>query len=223
MASRVASYDNAQDSDTKSKAKADVLVLRSIAGRLRVAWELATGAQGLDGDGYATPRNPSGDYGCNASGPPWGSAFLTPIAGRGGMKADPTNFLGQKNATPDITAGADDATRPLPMRFWVQPYEYLSDGTPLFRLYPHIVMHCVTGGPVSVTVRARMHHGGESSATFSVTNTSEEVFYDWDLFVDTLSGDVTPVRFFIDVPAGEEIAVDRISLNCKGRLSNATL
>ena len=223
MSSRVASFDNQQDSATKSKAKADVLVLRSIAGRLRVAWELSTGAQTIDGEGYCIGKNPSGDYGCNASGPPWGSQFSGAYAGRGGMKADTANWLGQKNATPPIIAGADDATRPMPMRFWVQPFDYLSAGTPLFRLYPTIVMHCVSGGPVSVVVRARMHHGGESTATFSVTNTSEEVFEDFDLFVDTLPGAVTPVRFFFEVPAGESVVVDRIALNCKARLENADL
>lgn len=223
MSSRVASFDNQQDSATKSKAKADVLVLRSIAGRLRVAWELATGAQTVDGEGYCIGKNPSGDYGCNASGPPWGPAFISAYAGRGGMKADTTNWLGQKNATPPIVAGTDEAARPLPMRFWVQPYDLLGSRTPLFRLYPIIVMHCVSGGPVSVVVRARQHHGAETSATFSVTNTSEETFSDNDLYVDTRSGAVTPVRFFFEVPAGESIVVDRISINCVANLENLTL
>jgi hypothetical protein len=131
------------------------------------------------------------------------------------MKAD-ANWIGQKSAQPAISAGADDdLTVSMPVRFWVQGYEQIGDGSPLMRLYPTIVMHCVSGGPVSVVVSVRSQTGITRTATLSVTNTSEETFSGGleDLWLDTSPGTITPGVVTFTVPAGEAVIVDRISWN----------
>lgn len=229
MSSTVVTTENAQDSDTKSKAKADAITIRSIVGRLRYAWELATGAQAIDGDGYGTPRNPSGDYGCNASGPPWGRTFLAPYAIKGGMQPDTTNWLGQKQVIHELKSpDGEPFSLFVPIRCWVQGYELGTiDGTfplpPLSRLYPVITMRTLAGGPINVTVTAVSAQWVSRSVTFSVTNTSEETFEDAELWIDTQPGAVVPARLKFETSDNTNgIAVDRISLNCISEIGYAS-
>lgn len=114
-----------EDSVFQSEAKAHAEVIKSLAGRARHLYELATGQNPLSGaDPPCTPVNPDGELGVNLSGPPWGSAILHPIAWIGGIKADIPNVVGSRpltsmaNADGSVTTGLPPANPTRTIRNW---------------------------------------------------------------------------------------------------------
>lgn len=184
MPTKIYTSENLQDSDVKSKALAYGKLLRSLAGRARMAAELARGMSIVSGEPPAIPRNPSGDYGVNMSGPPWGSAWRTTMGGMGGRKPD-ANFLGQK------LVGQVDDTHPLiiPIHHYQQPFEVFnlapfSRWQPLFRAYT------ASGGPIDVVATCEMDSDDTTSrsATLSIASTTEASYSDNALYWDVKPG-----------------------------------
>lgn len=88
----------------RSQAVAHTEVIRSLAGRTRYLYELLTGD--APSDAPCTPVNPDGDLGINYSGPPWGSAMLTPIAWIDGTKIPGSaSAIGVRSIVSKLEAG----------------------------------------------------------------------------------------------------------------------
>lgn len=66
-------------SQARTHAPALSTIARSISGRIRYLYELASGAPAIVDDGIVTPLNPQGRVGVDRSGPPWGDALQHPI------------------------------------------------------------------------------------------------------------------------------------------------
>lgn len=186
MPSLIATNQNLQDSDTKSRAAGLALLLRSLAGRARIAAELAQGmsAAAAAGEMSAVPRNPSGDVGVNLSGPPWGSAWRSTHAGCGGAKIS-ANFLGQR------LIGSVLSTRSLtiPVRYYQQPFD-LYDKAPWSRMRPVIRCYRAAAGAhdIVLTCSRESGVGGDRSLTFNVSGTAEQTIDDGALYWDIKPG-----------------------------------
>ena len=77
--SAVVSTDNLTTSECRSTAIARNKIARSLAGRLRLLYELATGAPAVAGETAKSGTNPDGKTGVNRRGFPWGPAFQHPL------------------------------------------------------------------------------------------------------------------------------------------------
>lgn len=185
MSSRIATTQNFRDSAGRSKADARALILQSLAGRARIAAELIMGRSIVDGEDAAVPRNPNGDIGVNMSCPPWGSAWLAPHGGAGGIKPDTGNWIGQRRLGEVVT----DKPFELKIRYYMQPFD-LAPLVPWSRLRPIIRAYTASGGPISIDVTCTRADNEERTrtATFSVTNTNEQTLEDADLFWDVRPG-----------------------------------
>lgn len=120
---RVVSSEPLATSQVKSLAPAAYEIARSMAGRVRYLYELATGASAVVGDGGATPLNPQGRLGIDHSGPPWGAAFQHPlwvIEGLPPIAASSTEVFGE---SPILKLATQNQTLRLLARFYVRPFQ----------------------------------------------------------------------------------------------------
>jgi hypothetical protein len=96
------------DSAFKSEALAHASIPVSLAGRARGLYELSAGTNPFPNESPATPFNPQGNLGHDHSGPPWGSAFLHPIATFSG-KANNAGSLQQIDGAQPVVQPASSA------------------------------------------------------------------------------------------------------------------
>jgi hypothetical protein len=183
--SRIATNENLTDDRTKSKAEARALVLQSLAGRARIAAELIMGRSIVAGEDAAIPANPCNDLGVNMSGPPWGSAWIAPHIGTGGITPDTGNFLGQRLLGSFVTGSPWTYA----IRHFVQRHESYQNA-PLSRLRPVIRAACASGGPVSVTWTCSVEGdgGAERTAVVAVASTTEQTINESSLWWDVKPG-----------------------------------
>lgn len=77
--SAVVSTDNLTTSECRSTSIARNKIARSLAGRLRHLYELATGVSAIADEAAKSGTNPDGKTGANRRGFPWGPAFQHPL------------------------------------------------------------------------------------------------------------------------------------------------
>jgi len=121
--SRYGSRDALMNSETASRATAKVDVVRSIVGRTRFLYEMASGGTAVAGDDPVAPKNPSGDVGCNHSGPPFGAAMRHCVWWASGIKAASSTWVQNSNVTP--AAGIFTGTGTVSSQQIVNAYFYL--------------------------------------------------------------------------------------------------
>lgn len=175
--SKASEYRFLPDSAFTAEAKAYNDIARSLAGRTRHEYELATGKNPFPTEAAASPLNPDARLGHNHSGPPWGSAFLHPVAWVGGKKDSAGNIQGTRQVAtilPGLTVS---------VRNWVvlvRPFAPLPGPAvaPYSRLYLHLIAHLAFAGSSNllISVRARPLNGPtgpKRSFTRAITSTSE--------------------------------------------------
>jgi hypothetical protein len=77
--SAVVSTENLTTAECRSVAVARNKIARSLAGRLRLIYELASGVTAVTGETARSGTNPDGKVGANRRGFPWGPAFQHPL------------------------------------------------------------------------------------------------------------------------------------------------
>lgn len=77
--SAVVSMENLTNAECRSLAVARNKIARSLAGRLRFLYELASGVTAVSGETSRSGTNPDGKIGANRRGFPWGPAFQHPL------------------------------------------------------------------------------------------------------------------------------------------------
>lgn len=131
------------DSIFKSEAVSKNDIPRSIAGRARVAYELAAGENPFPNEPPAAPLNPQGNVGHDHSGPPFGSAFLHPVVWWTWQKLDATNL--QQPGNPLDSIGVAVKQQTAPFVFWNRPHSKLPIESgriaPYSRLFLYVVAH----------------------------------------------------------------------------------
>jgi len=179
MTLMLSTSEGLQDGDTRSKAPALARVIQSLAGRVRVLYELAAGRSAATGEAPAIPTNPQSLFGIDHSGPPWGSCWRHPVGGACGVKPVTADFVGQR------VRGTVASGSPLELPFAIRqrPFE-VGDNVPYSRAVPVIRMWRASVGSHDVTVRCG-RVGSESlgrEVAFTVNGTSEQTFVSADLF-----------------------------------------
>lgn len=208
MAARLTSNQALRDTETRSKALARASVLRSIAGRLRVLAELATGTRLTSNEPPGTLLNPSGDVGVNMSGPPWGSAWRCAHVVGGAPKPDASAFSFQRPLTQPLKASGVT----LSTSFEIQQFDRRS-GAPLSQLSLILTAHCVSGSAQPLTVSIRSASGFYHTATLSVASTAEQTFEPASLFLDAVPGRNDVILTF-ESSSATGVVVDALALNC---------
>jgi hypothetical protein len=141
------------DSFFRSEAQGLAEFERSIAGRARIAYELASGQNPFPNEPPATPLNPCGELGVNLSGPPWGSCVLHPVAVCGGMDTSST-MQGERRAV-NAQVSSTAWTMFGPWIFFNRPHARLPAPSiaPYDRLYLSILADLASGADVTLSVR----------------------------------------------------------------------
>ena len=121
MTSRIGSTRYLDESATAKHARAISEVAQSLAGRPRIAWELAHGDSAVPGEAPMAPLNPQGGIGVDLSGPPFGAALLMPVAS---FSSGTSN--GVVPASRWRTIGADGCSATF--RMWHRPHARHVDG-----------------------------------------------------------------------------------------------
>jgi hypothetical protein len=206
MTTRITTHANLRDIDTRSKEQAFASVIKSLAGRLRIAAELVTGRPIIAGENASIPRNPSGDLGVNMSGPPWGSAFRAPHFGAGGIKPDTANFLGQRV----LASVSLDDPETIPLEIVMQPHASYA-GAPLSRLRPILRAYTASGGPLTLVATCRhVSTGAERTAALTISSTTEATEEDSSLWWDVTPG---PNRLALDLSTTSTTVIHVVSLS----------
>lgn len=180
--SKAGSYTFLPDSAFVAEAKATADVIQSLAGRTRCEYELLTGAS-PGADTFATPLNPDARHGHNHRGPPWGSAFLHPVAWCGGKQVTNVDLQGERQV---MTVVAGTATNPAVGRLmnwviWCAPFADLPAPriAPYRKLYLGGLGYLDSATTTDVAVRVRARDFGEDTAwvekTWTFTSTTEQV------------------------------------------------
>lgn len=168
---------------SESAARAEII--RSLAGRARVLYELATGQNPFPNEPAATRRNPNGDLGVNLSGPPWGSAILHPIAWIGGRPST-TGFQGERQVVASLGPGGTAIIGPWPImnrRFeqlpgegnggsgWVPPYSRA-----LIRFYANLNAAGTADLALSLASSDEFSPGGVKTETVTISGASSILY-----------------------------------------------
>lgn len=141
------------DNDVCTEAPAVVEVINGLAGRARIAYELASGEVPSD-EQPLSGYNPQGLVGVDCSGPPWGSAHLHPIAWMGGQKPNSATFSSRPSSA--LLFCAATAPRGISWVVWVRPHEKLPLPyiAPLSRAYINVRGYLSAATAVDLTCKA---------------------------------------------------------------------
>lgn len=137
-------------------------VIRSLAGRARQLYELATGH--VPDDERTTARNPQGRVGVDLSGPPWGSAMRHPIAWMGDRDEGST---GVQQVAPVITLAAGASTTIGPWRVWNRPHARPQGGSavaPYSRGFLNVEAKRTSGSSTSDMIVTAWEEGDQGRA-----------------------------------------------------------
>lgn len=208
------------DTETANNAPGRASILRRLAGNASRLMQLITG-EGLDDRPPTIPRNPSGGYGRNFSGPPWGPAIRHPLAWWGGEvdisagNWDDTPIANDR--TQWITVDSDTPLR-LDTRIWVRPHTVFP-GAPYSRGYWTIRARRASGSNATLTIQCTVDRAQVPSTTISVTSTGPNNF---DLDADGTSSDpfYAPLKpgwnnvlLYISSNVATDVYIDSITLN----------
>lgn len=212
MPSFVGVTDGFTDAVGKSKAVANAYpVLQSLAGRVRMLGELVMGASMVDGERALTARNPDGQLGVNFSGPPWGSAWRTPVFTFGGRRPITVGAGDWEGHRIVATAYASDGEVIIPIRYWCRGYA-AQNAAPYSRVYPVIRAYQGVGGAsFDVTVKCRTLLGASvdsRSEVFSLTSTTDATY----VFSSALYWDVAPGRNLLEFVVSTAYASDSVRI-----------
>lgn len=197
----------------RSHAPADAETIKSLAGRARWLYEMASGSPGGDAEhAPACPLNPSGRLGHDHSGPPYGSAFQHPlwcyssVVSGSGYSADngTTSLWANRAIVVYDGSGAEDIDCNIVARAWVRPFAATED-SPYSRAYPYLTAISVTGTATLTVTTWTQERGYEHrrSDTVVVTDTAHpgqfitglDCYWDvvpgWNKFYIRLEGDET--------------------------------
>lgn len=156
-----------QQTAVDNLSPATELIAKSMAGRIRYLYELATGTAAHT-DGPGTPINPQGRLGIDHSGPPWGTAFPHPL-----WTAESTPPSGDIYGESPVVTVANGAIRTIRARFIVRPFQP-GDRVPYSRAYLAAAGRPTSGAGTS-TVTFRLYDGpgidGTTSKTATLTST----------------------------------------------------
>lgn len=186
MAAHVADQRPLSDAECRSLAPAYANVIKSLGGRTRILGEKVVGASMLTGEVAAAPTNPQGrGCGVDFSGPPFGSAWRTPMWWIGGIKEDVSgDWEGQSRVGPATST----APLTIAIRFWNRPHARF-DKAPHSRCYLNLRAYKTTGTSATATAKYGYSAGGPlRSQDFSVTSTSEATFDLIDAYWDVVPG-----------------------------------
>lgn len=157
-----------RDTETRSLAPALANVIKSLGGRVKFLAETAQGRSAFAGEPASCPRNPQGLLGVDFSGPPFGSAWRTPLWWIGGTQEDGTgDWQGQRQvATVTSSSGLN-----LPIRFFNRMH---AGGirVPHSRCYVSIRGYKATGTNAALTIRLGYVGAREAEPAMESTATS---------------------------------------------------
>lgn len=135
-------------------------ILGSLAGRARFLYELLTGQNPFPAELPASTPNPQGKLGHDHSGPPWGTAFLHPVAWWSGQKAD----SGLQQPTQPFVSMVEGEPHRVELVLWNRPHvSDLPQGriAPYSRLFLFFVAH-VAGADADLGIRIENLNDGAS-------------------------------------------------------------
>jgi hypothetical protein len=186
------------DDDVQSLAPAHAKIVKSLAGRVRLLAELATGQSIIDGEPPMAPPNPDRDScGVNFTGPPWGSAWLHPLWWRGGTRLSGTVEGGSVTIASEVGDGTINAPLTVRGRFTLRNFA-TSATAPYSRGYLIVVANqasAVSSFDVSVSLRSQ---GQTRYGEFSLASTTASI--------RTISGvDGGAVPYYSLVPGRNDI------------------
>lgn len=160
-----------RDTRFVSEARGNNDVAQSIAGRARALYELLAGTNPFPDEQPATTRNPQRNLGHDHSGPPWGSAFLHPVAWWVGQKAATATLQQPAGLFDDL---AESSPKSASFTFWNRPHATLPQPriAPYSRLFLYIVAHRpTTNAALGVRVESVRADGSVEFETDSITVT----------------------------------------------------
>lgn len=193
MPSKIAGGENLPDDVFRSQKGANPRVIVSLAGRARQRYERATGHNPVSGESPATALNPQGKLGHDHCGPPWGAAFLRPVAWLIGRDPDSASIQsGYFEARSGIAGSTAAAVGPWLM--WQQPFSQLPSPSiaPYARLYLY-VRALTNAGTSDLTVVLKSRELFTQAPTTRTSNvgtitTTETGFANADAFVTMVPG-----------------------------------
>lgn len=210
------------DSQIRSESRGGIEIPRQLAGKARVLYELAAGESGVPGEEPSSGYNPQGEVGCDQSGPPWGSAFLHPIAVWSGLADDSDVHQPASDLVCSFNAGL---LIPVVMhwRLWVKPFEPNLPGAepPYSRAQVWVRGHRFSGaGAATLHGRARNKTLNETFQTemtgvagATTASTAEvNLFSSAAFYVRLMPGVNDIVLTFICATAAHAIQLDAVSL-----------
>lgn len=169
--SRIVSNIPLTADQVRNNAPAYSEVGQSLAGRARLAWELAHGASAVPGEVPAIGRNPQGGVGIDMSGPPYGPCLLQPVAWWTGQSGQSIS-----RSTP-LDAIGSDVKSIGPWRLWNRAHATREDGTaPLQQLQLMWRGVCTAGAGVASNfeiVVVNRTKGTTTTITRSINTTVE--------------------------------------------------
>jgi hypothetical protein len=208
------------DDAFRSEAKGNRNVIASLAMRSRRLYELVTGTNPHAAtDPAGTPRNPDGDLGHNHSGPPWGVAFLHPIATISRKKASAGNIqmpTGWQVA--DLTTTNPFIIGPWSIwnrRYAKRPSPYTA---PYSRAYLRIIAHAAAVSTLDVNIAALDKDGSPKGGvnhvdSVSVTSAAETAYTFTTAYVDLDPGqNLIKITFSSSTTGVNAPIVDALSL-----------
>lgn len=155
-----------RQSELKGTSPATQRIAKSIAGRVRYLYELATGDAAFT-DGFGTPLNPQGRIGVDHSGPPWGNAFHHPLWVQEGRTEGSSDVYGEKH----VVSVPPSSTATIIARFIVRPHQ-VGPLVPYSRAYLAVIGRTGGGAPVAASVTFRLYDGpGVDAASRTATFT----------------------------------------------------
>lgn len=213
-----------RDSAFKSEAAGKNDIARSLAGRARVVYELARGVNPFSGEPPATGKNPQGKHGHDHSGPPWGSAFLHPVAWWSSQKADATNLQQPKgpNLPPKSVSVGSAVVRFGPWVIWNRPHASIIRSqhqvAPYSRLFLRVIAHRGAAGNQTLNATLSVINPIDGTATpndDSVTVTSATpAGYLFSTGFLTVGGgrNIIQIEFSSPASAANGVTIDAIAL-----------
>lgn len=226
MISHISRAQFLPDAAFKSEAQGIRELLQSLAGRARVAYELAAGTNPYAAtEPPASPYNPDHGLGHNHSGPPFGSAFRHPIATISRKKASAGNI--QMPASWQAAPKIDNTFAGFtigPWVIWNRAFSRLPGGSgmipPYSRAYLRFIAHRLSSTPPTLTIAMRTLYAdgsliGNSEHTDSIVITStSETGYTSSAYVDLYPGrNIVVIALSTTAAAANGIVVDSLSLN----------
>lgn len=193
-----------EDDAFRSEAEGRAEVVRSLAGRARVLYELATGSNPFPDEPAASVRNPQGQLGIDLSGPPWGSALLHPIAWCTGAPST-SNVQGERA----VATVADLAPKVIgPWTVYNRRHDRLPAPaiSPYARGYLRIRGSLTTAGSATLTIKVAeglsLDSGFQRSTTQAITSTTDAAFAP-SIYFDLVPG-WNRLWIHLSVGAGDE-------------------